>query len=157
MQKKTQIATFILGAAFLVSPMVWAQKKNNANEGTQKSLGTQQMENKDIDRSDWVSFDEVAKKLKDAGYGETIMLKQTGKGYYARTRDDKGTFQHIYIDPKGEMSLTEQYTKGGRQREPGQQRGQRGTRGQHQQQYHQQHQQQHQQYHQQHQHHQQQQ
>lgn len=150
MQKKTQIAAFVLGVTFLASPLAWSQEKTNANEGNPKTLSTQQVKDKRIDRSDWVSFDDVTKKLKNAGYGEIMLLKQTRNGYFARTRDDKGTFRHIYIDPKGELNIKKQYTKGNR-RGHGKYHGQRGPRGQHhehhhsQQQQHHQHQPQHQQ------------
>ncbi|HLR29379.1 MAG TPA: hypothetical protein VK082_02245 [Paenalcaligenes sp.] len=135
MQKKTQIAAFILGATFLASPLTWAQEKTNVNEDTPKTLSTQQVKDKNIDRSDWVSFDEATQKLKDAGYGEIMLLKQTGNGYFARTRDEDGMFRHIYIDPKGEINIKKQYTKGN-QRGPSKQRGQRGPRGPHHQQHH---------------------
>src|SRR5690625_3322909 len=106
MQKRTHIAAFLLGATFLASPLALAQN-DTATENQGKTLSNQEVKENNIDRSDWIGFDEATKKLNDAGYGDIILLKQTGKGYFARTRDDEGNFRHIYIDPKGEMRSEE--------------------------------------------------
>lgn len=143
MHKRTHIAAFLLGATFLASPLAWAQN-DTATENQGKTLSTQEVKENNIDRSDWIGFDEATKKLKDAGYGDIILLKQTGKGYFARTRDDEGNFRHIYIDPKGEMDIKKQYTQGNRR--GGQHfHGERGPRKGH----HSHHQRRHQQHHQQ--------
>lgn len=114
MPKKTHLAALLLGAVALASPLAWAQENSSATENSGSTLSTKKLKEQKADRSGWIGFDEATKKLKDAGYGQILLLKQTGKGYFARTRDNEGMYRHVFITPKGDLNIKTQYTKGKR-------------------------------------------
>lgn len=107
MLKKTQLTAIIASALMLATPLSWADNSTSNTQSAGKTLSTKDVkksDNKQVDRSDWISFHDALDKLEKEGHKEIISLTQTMHGYYARVVDKDGNVKHLIIHPtKGSL------------------------------------------------------